>query len=214
MIRRGRADARPVTNTPSARRWLAAAAAVNLCLALMVTLGIVSNPPTLDRLLPEHPANRVRIAQAPPEAAGQVVAPATPQAPPPTAAAAPAAASSPAPKASAPAKPKTSKAPAPSAAPGTAGVRPPSTSEIEQVKREVAQRVSAPGFSPTQNQIQEFSRQVCGAFDEGYSYAQVKSAVLAMAARYPNLGVGAPDADYAIRTAVEMYCPAHKSRLP
>lgn len=69
-------------------------------------------------------------------------------------------------------------------------------------------------FRPTEKQIREFSGEVCTAFDQGYSYAEVKSGVLDSATRTPYLGVSSADADYSLRSAVQLFCPGYAPLLP
>jgi hypothetical protein len=52
---------------------------------------------------------------------------------------------------------------------------------------------------------------VCTAFDQGQTFAQVKATGLSMVSAY--VPVSAAAADYAVRTAVALYCPAYASKL-
>jgi hypothetical protein len=88
----------------------------------------------------------------------------------------------------------------------------PSKAALQAAVRELDARTNY--FRPTENQVREFSGQVCTGFDQGYSFEQVKSAVLDSAKRAPYLGVSSADADYATRSSVRLFCPGYAPLLP
>lgn len=88
----------------------------------------------------------------------------------------------------------------------------PTSTEVMAAVAQIKQRF--PLYSPTEAQAREFGNAVCSAFDQGQSYSQVQAAVLAQVAKIPLIKVPTSDVDFAIRTAVQLFCPAHASRLP
>jgi len=66
-------------------------------------------------------------------------------------------------------------------------------------------------FPPTVAQVNDIGNQVCTAFDQGQTFAQVKSTALAMVPKIIVVPLTAPD--YAVRQAVNLYCPGHASKL-
>lgn len=87
----------------------------------------------------------------------------------------------------------------------------PSSAQILQVMQQLSAR--SPLFKPTEAHARLFADAVCTGFDQGNSNAQVKAGVFAAAARVPGLTVSSADVDLAIRTAVELICPGHLSKL-
>jgi hypothetical protein len=65
--------------------------------------------------------------------------------------------------------------------------------------------------TPTPAQVADAGDQICTAFDQGQTFAQVKATGLAMVPSYIKVSPAA--ADYVVRKAVELYCPAYASRL-
>ena len=66
-------------------------------------------------------------------------------------------------------------------------------------------------FPPTVAQVNDIGNQVCTAFDQGQSFAQVKATALSMIPKSIAVPPTAPD--YAVRQAVALYCPGHASKL-
>jgi hypothetical protein len=92
-------------------------------------------------------------------------------------------------------------------------VTPPAV-EVRQEKQEIEQRVALPpGVHPTQREIEGVSEEICKAFDQGYTYAQIVSGLKKAGSQYA-VDVSDGDAAYAIRTAVQTRCPAHQDKLP
>jgi hypothetical protein len=70
-----------------------------------------------------------------------------------------------------------------------------------------------PLFLLTEAKAREFADDVCTAFDEGHTYAEVKAVGMAKVDNVPFLSVSSSDGDFAIRTAVELVCPGHEPKL-
>lgn len=103
-------------------------------------------------------------------------------------------------------------APAAAVVPTLPPRRTPSSAEVQQAISGITSMVSLPLFVQiTPAYVADFGNQVCTAFDQGQSFAQVKSTGLAQVAKFVVVSTAA--ADYAVRTAVAMYCPGHSSKL-
>lgn len=96
-------------------------------------------------------------------------------------------------------------------APGPAPRVEPSKAAIRAVINELDARTNF--IKPTESQIREAGDKICTAFDQKYSYAQVKQAVLDAAKQAPYLGVSSDDAEYSVMSAVGLFCPAHQGAL-
>ncbi|MGH9188511.1 MAG: hypothetical protein ACRD0Q_00530 [Acidimicrobiales bacterium] len=68
-------------------------------------------------------------------------------------------------------------------------------------------------FSPSPAQVTQAGDQVCTAFDQGKTFAEVKALGLAAVAKVPLISVSAGAADYVVRTGVALFCPAYQSKL-
>ncbi len=66
-------------------------------------------------------------------------------------------------------------------------------------------------FQINAGHVAQVGNQVCTAFDQGQTFDQVKATGLSMVSAY--VAVTPAAADYAVRTAVSMYCPAYASKL-
>ena len=114
----------------------------------------------------------------------------------------------------APAPNVTSPAPTVTAPPKTAPALParrqPTAAEMNQVIASVHSLI--PLFTPTSAQIVTVGNQVCTAFDQGKTVAQVKATAMQMAGAYAAL---IPDsvATSAVHTVVAMFCPGYISKL-
>jgi hypothetical protein len=82
-----------------------------------------------------------------------------------------------------------------------------------QVQAALATMPQSPLFKPTEAQGRQFGDQVCTAFDQGQSFAQIKASALQAASRIPLVSISAADIDRAVRTAVNLFCPGYQSRL-
>ena len=106
--------------------------------------------------------------------------------------------------------PPTTAAPA---APAKVARRTPTSAEVQAAIAELKQRVGGLLLlvSPTPAQIDQVGDQVCTAFDNGQTFAQVKATGLSMIPA--SVTVSPATADWAVRQAVTLYCPGHASKL-
>jgi hypothetical protein len=207
---------------------------VNLALALAVTAGAVPRPGD-DGGVHAAAVSEVVDVAAPARQPGDTLS--DPAAPVPAVEAAPAepvATTVPAPKPTI-APPTTKKAPvAPRAAPATTPTtvapvaaptpvaqaapakvarRTPTAAEVQGAIGELKSRVGGLLLlvSPTPEQINQVGDQVCTAFDNNQSFAQVKATGLSMIPA--SVTVTPATADWAVRRAVALYCPGHANKL-
>lgn len=211
-------------NTSRKLKVLAGAVGVNLSLALAVSVGAVpqlGDDPIRTVAVSEvveeaAPAARQpgdTTSQAPQEPAPTTVAPA------PTTAVAkprttvPTTTKARAPKAAAPAVAAPVPAPVAAAGPVKVARRIPSPAEVQSAIAELKRQVGGLLLlvSPTPAQIDQVGDQVCTAFDNGQTFAQVKATALSMIP--PSMTVTAETTDWAVRQAVTLYCPGHASNL-
>ena len=190
---------------------LAGGVAVNLLLGVAVTRGIVPHAGDTVGVAAEQPAETDAGDTAPPAAP---TAPA-PSAPPVTAPPTTKAASQPRSEAAAPAPTPTTAAAARAVPPPATSAAVPRLNPSDAQVLEAIQQLSArmPLFRPTGPQARQFGDMVCTAFDQGASAAQVHAGVTAAVAQVPALSVTPADADYAVRTAVQLACPGHLPKL-
>ncbi len=218
-------------------KLLAGAAGVTLVLALAVSAGAVPKPGDSDNVHATSIAAVEEVAAPPARQPGDAVtapAPVTAAA----AAAVPAAPAQPAQPATTVATPKATtppttkapaKAPAKASAPATTAVtapattvpvtvpkvarRTPTTAEVSALIAELKRQVGGLLLlvSPTPAQIAQAGDQVCTAFDNGQTFAQVKATGLSMIPA--SVTVTPATADWAVRQAVTLYCPGHASKL-
>ena len=214
-------------STRSNHRMLAAAIGVNLLLAVVVGIGMTVRPVNAGALLPSRPASVGAVSEVAVEtgqAAAQQAGTGTPGSASAGAGAvktgrpgSPAAAASGGAAGAEAAAAATLAAAGRSPAAGVVVPRPaprvePSRTALRAAIRELDARTNY--FRPTENQVRDFSGQVCTAFDQGYAYPEVKAAVLDSAKRAPYLGISTADADYAIRSSVQLFCPGYAPLLP
>jgi hypothetical protein len=86
----------------------------------------------------------------------------------------------------------------------------PTVAQVNQVIASVHALV--PLFTPTKAQIATVGNQVCTAFDQGKTLAQVKSTAMQMAGVYAAL-LSPATVNTAVRTIVTLYCPGYLSKL-
>lgn len=213
-------------STTRNRRLLAGIAGVNLALAIAVSAGAVPRPGD-DAVHTAAVSTVEEVVTSPARQPGDTVA--RPAAAAPTTAAAPATTMAPVttvaklktttpPTTKAPAKATqaaVAAAPAPTVPVTVAKVRRrvPTTAEVQTAIAELKQKVGGVLLfvSPTQAQLDQAADQICTAFDNGQSFAQVKATGLSM---IPSSIVVAPaTVDWAVRRAVTLYCPGHASKL-
>ena len=118
--------------------------------------------------------------------------------------------------ASAPAPAPTAAAPAPTVAPAApvkVARRTPSPAEVQSAIGQLKQLVGGllMFVSPTPEQIAQAGDQICTAFDNGQTFAQVKAAGLSMIPA--SITVSPATVDWAVRQAVTLYCPGHLAKL-
>ena len=106
--------------------------------------------------------------------------------------------------------------PAPNAAPAAparVARRTPTPAEVQAAITELKGRVGGLLMlvSPTPAQIDQVGDQVCTAFDNGQSFAEVRATGLSMIP--PSVTVSPSTADWAVRHAVALYCPGHANKL-
>ena len=135
---------------------------------------------------------------------------------PPAAAPAPVARSSSAPPGPAAAPPPTASVPTPAApAPAPSAAVPrrtPSPAEVQQAIEALPNYIKT-SIKPTPGLVATIGDQVCTAFDQGRTVAEVKATGLQMLTRLPRTTVLPGGADWAVRTVVALYCPGHASKL-
>ncbi len=225
-----------LANTRLTRRVLGGVVGVNLTLALAVSAGAV--PQLGDNVHAAATSQVEEIAAPAPRQAGDVAAQAA-QAVPAVEAPAPAPTPTTAAPATTVAKPKvttppTTKAPKVAAAPKVVAAAPvaaaaapaapvaavvakvarrvPTAAEVQGVIAELKKRVPLLSFvSVAPTQIDQIGDQVCTAFDNGQSFAQVKVTGLSMIPA--GVSVPAGTDDWAVRKAVALYCPGHANKL-
>ena len=205
---------------------------VNLTLALAVSAGAVPHPGADNGV---HAASvEVEELAAPARQPGDSVAPAQVETP-----AAPAVTEVTTPTTAAPAttvaKPRTTtppatKAPVAKAAPTAAAPvvaapaapapvvpakvarRVPTAAEVQGVVARLKRDIPILGLvAVAPAQIDQAGDQVCTAFDNGQSFAQVKATGLSMIPA--SITVPGATADWAVRQAVALYCPGHANKL-
>jgi hypothetical protein len=88
----------------------------------------------------------------------------------------------------------------------------PSAAQVQSAIAGITGLVQLPlFFQITPANVAQVGNQVCTAFDQGQTFAQVKATGLSMVSAYVPVSPAA--ADYAVRTAVNLYCPAYASKL-
>lgn len=97
--------------------------------------------------------------------------------------------------------------------PATVARRTPSGAEVQAAIAGLKQRIGglAAFASISPAQINQAGDQVCSGFDSGQSFAQVKATGLSMVPA--SVSVSPATVDWAVRTAVSMYCPGYASKL-
>ena len=209
-------------NTSLTRRVLGGVAGVNLALALAVSAGAVPRPgdnvhaaavseaQELTAPAPRQPGDAApSVAPEPAPAVDPTPTTAAPKVTAPPTTKAPKAAT---PKTTTPAPVVTTAPPATVPAVVKVARRVPTAAEIQGVIAELKKRVPLLNFvtiAPTQ--IDQIGDQVCTAFDNGQSFAQVKTTGLSMIPATVSVPVGTDD--WAVRKAVALYCPGHADKL-
>ncbi|HJV08111.1 MAG TPA: hypothetical protein VJ653_00445 [Acidimicrobiales bacterium] len=90
--------------------------------------------------------------------------------------------------------------------------RVPTAAEIQGVVARLKKDIPILGFvSVAPTQIDQAGDQVCTAFDNGQTFAQVKATGLSLIPA--SITVPGATADWAVRQAVALYCPGHANKL-
>lgn len=102
--------------------------------------------------------------------------------------------------------------PAPTAAPApaTPSRLNPSSAQVMSAVAQITKRF--PLYQPTEAQARQFGNAVCDALDQGQSYSAVTSAVRSEVAKLPFIQVSPADLDFAVRTAIQLFCPQYLSQ--
>ena len=115
--------------------------------------------------------------------------------------------------------PRTTAAPAqaaPTPAPAPAGTAAPALPpRMNPTSAQVRAAISSLGLpvTPSDAQARQFGDSVCDAFDAGQTFAQVKAGALQAASQIPFVRVSSAAVDSAVRSAVNLFCPGHASKL-
>jgi hypothetical protein len=88
----------------------------------------------------------------------------------------------------------------------------PSSEQVADVIAEVKKRMP-PSFLPNEGHVRAFGDAACTAFDEGKTAPQVRALVMQAASQVPSVAVSPADADFAVGTAVHLFCPGYSARL-
>ena len=98
----------------------------------------------------------------------------------------------------------------PPTAPAFPARRQPTAAEMNQVIASVHAQI--PLFTPTAAQITKVGNEVCTAFDQGKTVAQIEGTAMQMAGAYAAL-IPATVANSAVRTIVTLFCSGYTSKL-
>jgi hypothetical protein len=106
-------------------------------------------------------------------------------------------------------------APAPAAAAPAAPAAPAIPPRTNPSSAQVRSAISSLGLplTPSESQARQFGDSVCDAFDQGQTFAQVKASALQAASQIPFVTVSPSAIDGGVRTAVNLFCPGHASKL-
>ena len=97
-------------------------------------------------------------------------------------------------------------------APTVAARTDPSAEQIALAIAEVRERIPTP-FLPSEGHVRAFGDAACSAFEQGKTATQVRGLVLQAASQLPSITVSPADADFAVGTAVNLFCPAYSNKL-
>jgi hypothetical protein len=109
------------------------------------------------------------------------------------------------------AKPAATAAPAPAPAPAPAaksGQRVnPTNAQVQAAITTLHQRI--PLFEPNEAQLRTFADAACTQFDQGQTHAQVVETVRRAVTYIQGASLSAADADFAVRTVLQLRCPGY-----
>ena len=98
------------------------------------------------------------------------------------------------------------------AAPTVAARTDPSAEQVAVAIAAVKERVRT-SIVPNEGYVRAFGDAACSAFDQGKTALQVRGMVMQAASQLPSLTVSPTDADFAVGTAVKLFCPAYSTKL-
>ncbi len=81
----------------------------------------------------------------------------------------------------------------------------PTSAQVQAAIAELHGRI--PLFQPNDPQLRTFADAVCTSFDQGQSFAQVTSTVQQAVSNVQGASLSAADADFAVRTVLQLRCP-------
>lgn len=99
--------------------------------------------------------------------------------------------------------------------PATAGVAArtsPTPEQVADVITQIKQRIVM-SFEPSEIHVRAFGDAACTAFDENRTAAEARTMVMQAASQLPSVTISTEDADFAVRTAVTLFCPGYSDRL-
>ena len=103
----------------------------------------------------------------------------------------------------------------PAASPGTHRIASrvnPSSEQVAVVITRVKQRLPM-SFLPNESHVRAFGDAACTAFDQGKTAPQVRDLVMQAASQVPSIKVLPADADFAVGTAVNLFCPGYSGEV-
>ncbi|HEX2046867.1 MAG TPA: hypothetical protein VHF27_03825 [Acidimicrobiales bacterium] len=99
-------------------------------------------------------------------------------------------------------------APAPAAPAAKSGQRVnPTPAQVQAAITTLHQRI--PLFEPNEAQLRTFAEAACAQFDQGQTHAQVVETVRKAVTYIQGASLSAPDADFAVRTVLQLRCPGY-----
>ena len=81
----------------------------------------------------------------------------------------------------------------------------PTSAQVQAAIAQLHQRI--PLFQPNESQLRTFADAVCTSFDQGQSFGQVQATVQQAVSNVQGASLSAPDAEFAVRTVLELRCP-------
>lgn len=108
-----------------------------------------------------------------------------------------------------PASPAPAPAPAPAPTPtANPGARlNPTSAQVQAAITTLHQRI--PLFQPNEAQLRTFAEAACSQFDQGQTHAQVVETVRKAVTYIQGASLSVADADFAVRTVVQLRCPGY-----
>ncbi len=77
--------------------------------------------------------------------------------------------------------------------------------QVQAAITQLHQRI--PLFQPNESQLRTFADAVCASFDQGQTFGQVQATVQQAVSNVQGAALSAPDAEFAVRTVLELRCP-------